>query len=274
MTDPGSAPTATKQPRPPALLSIQSRVVYGHVGNAAAMPALQGLGIECWPIDTVMLSSHLGYPQARGMRHTRETLTPLLDGLEAIGALAACDGVLSGYLGDAGNAELVADAVARVKRHNLAAFYALDPVMGEQSDGLYVAEAAAAAIRDRLLPLADIVLPNQFELGWLAGMACDTVDGAIAAADVLRWQSPRNLTVIATGIETDERTLATLAVATGGAWRVDVERKQLMAHGTGDYFAASLVGRIVLGSDLPAALAAAMEDTQAIVAATVAAGRH
>ncbi|MEX2298018.1 MAG: pyridoxal kinase, partial [Dongiaceae bacterium] len=150
------APTATPQtrlPHPKSVLSIQSRVVYGHVGNAVAMPALNGLGIEAWPIDTVSYSSHLGYPEARGMRHGPATLAPLLDGLEAIGALGDCDCVLSGYLGDVGNAALVADAVARVKRHNPAAFYVLDPVMGERGEGLYVAEPVAEAIRDRLLPL-------------------------------------------------------------------------------------------------------------------------
>ena len=155
--------------RPRAVISIQSRVVYGHVGNAAAMPALAGLGIETWPLDTVTLSSHLGYPDARGARHGPETLAPLLDGLDAIGALAECDAVLSGYLGTAANATVVADVVARVKRANPDAFFVCDPVLGEFDEGLYVDETVARATRKLLLPIADMLLPNHFELGWLAG---------------------------------------------------------------------------------------------------------
>ncbi|MEX0809480.1 MAG: pyridoxal kinase [Dongiaceae bacterium] len=269
------APAATKQNRrlrPLAVLSIQSRVVYGHVGNAAAMPALHGLGIEAWPIDTVSLSSHLGYPEARGTRYTAAMLTPMLDGLEAIGALGDCDCVLSGYLGDVGNAALVADAVARVRRHNPASFYVLDPVMGERGDGLYVAEPVAEAIRDTLLPLADIAIPNQFELGWLANMKTDTVEQSLAAADALRRTAKRDLAILVTGIDTDTTTLTTIAVDDRGAWRVDVARQKLEAHGTGDYFAARLTGHVLRGGDLPTALAAATADTQAVVSATVAAG--
>jgi pyridoxine kinase len=263
-----------RRSRPLAVLSIQSRVVYGHVGNAAAMPALQGLGIETWPIDTVTLSSHLGYPAATGTRHKRDTLAALLDGLEAIGALGECDGVLSGYLGDAGNAELVADAVARVKRHNPAAFYALDPVMGERGEGLYVAEAVADATREMLLPLADIAIPNQFEAGWLAGMATDNVAQSLDAADALRRGSARDPAIVVTGIDSGGALLAAIAVDGTGAWRIDVARRDLKAHGTGDYFAARLVGHRLRGMELPAALSAATADTQSVVDRTVGDGRR
>lgn len=258
--------------RPLAVLSIQSRVVYGHVGNAAAMPALAGLGIETWPIDTVTLSCHMGYPEARGSRHHAEPLAALLEGLDAIGAFAECDAVLCGYLGEAANAAVVADAVARVKRVNPRAFFVCDPVLGERGEGLYVEEAVARATRSILLPLADVIVPNQFELGWLADAPTDTVDEVLAAArhlvDVAQAEN-RALAVVATGIRIEGGTrLSNMLIDGNGAWRCNTERRPLVAHGTGDYFAARLVGRRLLGADLKDAVAAATADTTRVVAAT------
>jgi pyridoxine kinase len=258
--------------RPPAVLSIQSRVVYGHVGNAAAVLALATLGIDAWPLDTVTLSSHLGYPEARGDRHGPERLAPLLDGLDAIGALAECGAVMSGYIGAAANAAIVVDAVARVKRGNEDAFYVCDPVLGEFDEGLYVDESVARATRKLLLPIADILVPNQFELGWLAGGRVDSVDAALAASRRLvdaATSDGRTLAVVTTGIASSDSTaLTSLLVDGDGAWRCEAPRVPLAAHGTGDYFAARLTGRLLRGADRPTALAAAIADTARVVAAT------
>ena len=264
--------------RPLAVLSIQSRVVYGHVGNSAATPALASLGIETWPVDTVTLSSHLGYPDARGNRHHPEPLAALLEGLSAIGAFEECDATLSGYLGESANAAVVVDAVARVRRANPDAIYVLDPVLGERGEGLYVEESVARATRSMLLPIADIIVPNHFELGWLAERPVDAVEDVLAAARGLvagARREGRVLSVVVTGVESERGTrLNNLLVDGEGAWRCTVERRTLEAHGTGDYFAARLLGRRLLGASMSEAVAAATADTARVVAATSAAGRR
>ena len=264
--------------RPLAVLSIQSRVVYGHVGNAAATPALASLGIETWPIDTVTLSSHLGYPEARGSHHHPQPLAALLEGLSAIGAFEECDATLSGYLGEAANAAVVVEAVARVKRANPDAIYLCDPVLGERNEGLYVEEAVARATRSLLLPLADVIVPNHFELGWLADRPVDAIEDVLAAARALvagARRDGRALSVVVTGVESDRGTrLNNLLIDGEGAWRCSVERRTMAAHGTGDYFAARLLGRRLLGATMSEAVAAATADTARVVAATAAAGRR
>lgn len=264
--------------RPLAVLSIQSRVVYGHVGNSAATPALASLGIETWPIDTVTLSSHLGYPDARGSRHHPEPLAALLEGLASIGAYQECDAILSGYLGEAANAAVVVDAVARVRRANPNAIYMLDPVLGERGEGLYVEESVARTTRSMLLPIADVIVPNQFELGWLAERPVDAVEDVLAAARGLvdrARREGRTLSVVVTGVETDRGArLSNLLVDGEGAWRCSVERQKMEAHGTGDYFAARLLGRRLLGATMSEAVASATADTARVVAATAATGRR
>jgi pyridoxine kinase len=264
--------------RPLAVLSIQSRVVYGHVGNSAATPALASLGIETWPIDTVTLSSHLGYPEARGSHHHPKPLAALLEGLSSIGAYEECDATLSGYLGESANAAVVVDAVARVRRANRNAIYVLDPVLGERGQGLYVEESVARATRSMLLPIADVIVPNQFELGWLAERPVDAIEDVLAVARGLVAKARREgraLSVVVTGVESDRGTrLNNLLIDGEGAWRCSIERRAMNAHGTGDYFAARLLGRRLLGASMSEAVAAATADTARVVAATVAAGRR
>src|SRR4029077_9822970 len=84
---------------PMNLLSIQSHVVYGHVGNAAAVFALQRLGIEVWPINTVQLSNHPGYGAWTGRVFDAGVIRELADGVAKRGVFEACDGVISGYVG-------------------------------------------------------------------------------------------------------------------------------------------------------------------------------
>src|SRR5215469_14076849 len=110
------------------ILSIQSEVVYGHVGQGAARFALQRLGHEVWAVPTVLLSSHAGYPYVQGEAIAADHIGRLVDGLDSNGWLAQCDAVISGYLGHADQAEVIASAISRVKRKNAAAIYCLDPV--------------------------------------------------------------------------------------------------------------------------------------------------
>src|SRR5512141_1284472 len=150
------------------LLSIQSHVAYGHIGNAAAVFPLQRLGIEVWPIPTVQFSNHTGYGDWRGQVFEAGLIRELIAGIEQRGILGECDGVLSGYMGGADTAEAILEAVAAVKEANLAARYCCDPVIGDVGRGVFVRASIPEFIRDKAMPAADVVTPNQFELDYLS----------------------------------------------------------------------------------------------------------
>jgi pyridoxine kinase len=165
-----------------SILSIQSHVAYGHVGNAAAAFPLQRLGFEVWRVNTVQFSNHTGYPSWRGQVFEAAHVAELVEGLAERGVLGGCDAVLSGYLGDAGLGAVILDAVARVRAENPAALYACDPVMGDVAQGVFVRPDIPAFMRDRAVPAADIITPNRFELELFTGIEVSSLADAVAAA--------------------------------------------------------------------------------------------
>ena len=187
------------------ILSIQSWVSYGHVGNASAVFPLQRLGAEVWSINTVQFSNHTGYGHWTGQVYTGDSVRDLVDGIAARDALRRCDAVLSGYMGDAGIGEAILHAVARVRQENPAAVYCCDPVIGDTDTGVYVRPGIEAFLRDHALPQADIATPNRFELERLTGQDCGTVDSAKAAvATLARTMRPDGLRcVLLTSLETE-----------------------------------------------------------------------
>lgn len=256
------------------VLSIQSRVAYGCVGNAGAAFALQRLGHEAWTIDTVAFSNHLGHPTWRGRARPAAEVRELVEGLAALGVLERCDAVLSGYLGAAGTGAAVLDAVARVRAANPRALYCCDPVMGERGRGLYVRPGVAEVLAEGLVPAADIVMPNAFELETLSGGSTDTLDAALAAADRLRRGGGKRL-VVATGLRRRDGpadTIEALAVDADGAWLAGTKRLEVAAAGAGDVFAALFLGHYLRGRDVEAALSRAVSAIQAVFEATAAAG--
>ncbi len=188
------------------ILSIQSWVAYGHVGNAAAMFPLQRLGAEVWAVNTVQFSNHTGYGAWTGEVFTGAAIRALIDGIAARGALARCDAVLSGYMGDADIGLAVLDALARARAANPRALYCCDPVIGDDDTGVYVRPGIAELMRDRMLASADIATPNRFELEFLTGAACATLDdakaGAVRLAATMRPDGPR--IVLLTSLRTAE----------------------------------------------------------------------
>jgi pyridoxine kinase len=166
------------------ILSIQSWVAYGHVGNASAAFPLQRLGAEVWAVNTVQFSNHTGYGAWTGQVFTGEQVSSLIDGIEARGALPRCDAVLSGYMGDAGIGTAILDAVARVRTLNPAAVYCCDPVIGDEAEGVYVRRDIPGFMRDRAVPAADLATPNLFELEHLTGQGARTLD---AARQAVAW---------------------------------------------------------------------------------------
>ena len=229
------------------ILSIQSDVVYGHVGNAAARFALQRLGHEVWAVPTVLLSSHAGYARVGGESLSADLLRRVIDGLDANGWLGACDAVLSGYLGHADHARLVADAVRRAKSAN--ALYCLDPVFGDAGRA-YAKPGVAEAMARELLPLADIVTPNVFELASLTSVTIRNADDAHVAAK--RLGRP---VVVVTSVPVADGRIGTLAVANDEAWLTSTPLLQNVPHGSGDLFAALFLAHHLAGRSLRDALA-------------------
>ena len=177
------------------LLSIQSHVAYGHVGNAAAVFPLQRLGVEVWPIHTVQFSNHTGYGDWRGQVFDAALIRELVAGIAQRGILSECDGVLSGYMGGADTAAAILDAVAAVKRANPAARYCCDPVIGDVGRGVFVREGIPEFMRARAVPAADVVTPNQFELDYLSGRASTTLSEARDAVKAVHDLGPRAILV-------------------------------------------------------------------------------
>jgi len=221
------------------ILSIQSHVAYGHVGNSAAAFALQRLGVEVWPGHTAPLSNHTGYPTAPGRRFDAAHIQELVQGLDERGALERCDAVLSGYIGSAEIGDAIFNAVMAVKNANRRALYCCDPVIGDAGRGAFVPPDVAAFMRMRALPAADVATPNQFELELLSGYTSRRLDNILAAIEVLRKLGPK--VVLATSIRADETpadALDVIACDGTGRYRVRTTRLPVAAHGAGDLIAA------------------------------------
>ena len=161
------------------ILSIQSHVAYGHVGNSAAVFPLQRMGVEVWPIHTVQFSNHTGYGDWQGQVFDAGLIREVVGGIEQRGVLGECDGVLSGYMGGADIGAAILDAVATVKRANPAARYCCDPVIGDVGRGIFVREGIPEFMKEKAVPAADIITPNQFELDYLAGRESKTLADAL-----------------------------------------------------------------------------------------------
>ena len=244
------------------ILSIQSEVVYGHVGQGAARFALQRLGHEVWALPTVLYSNHAGYPHVQGEAVSADLLSRLLDGLAANGRLAQCDAVISGYLGNAEQAKAIADAVFHVKRANPKSLYCLDPVLGDDGRA-YAKPGVAEAMARHLLPLADIVTPNRFELVQLSALPVRDRDDVKAAARRLG----RPLVLVTSVPAGNDRT-GVVAVSESDAWLVSTPLLQDVPHGPGDLFAALFLTEHMAGSTLSEAVRAAVGRVFRILAAS------
>lgn len=166
---------------PRAVIVISSHVARGTVGNRGIVFALETLGFPVWAVPTVILPWHPGHGPATRIVPDPAQFTALMADLEKAPWLGEVGGVLSGYLGDAAQVEAVASLVQAVRAKNPQALYICDPVIGDIG-GLYVKPAIAEAIRDRLIPIADIATPNRYELEWIVGAKLDTPEAVIAAA--------------------------------------------------------------------------------------------
>ncbi|WP_152363980.1 pyridoxal kinase PdxY [Microlunatus speluncae] len=256
-----------------AILSIQSSVAYGHVGNSAATFPLMRLGVEVWPVITVHFSNHTGYESWRGPLLAAGDIAEVIKGLDERGVLSRCDAVLSGYQGAAEVGAVILDAVALVKQRNPDAIYCCDPVMGDVGRGFYVREGIPEFMRDRVVPAAQLITPNQFELEYLTGRSAKTLDDVLAAADAARAMGPE--TVLVTSVTHDlvaEDTLQMIAVTETEAWSVTIPLLRQTFTGSGDLTAATFLAH-TLTTDLPTALSRTAAIVHGVLSATVESGQ-
>jgi pyridoxine kinase len=248
------------------ILAISSQVVRGHVGLSAIVPALQRLGHEVWALPTIVLSNHPGHHIAAGTRIDPVLQTQMLEALERNGWLGEIDAVITGYLPSPGHVRVAADLVRRLKAQRSIA-YLCDPVLGDDAKGLYLGPQAALALRDELIGLADIATPNRFELGWLGGREVQTIAGVQVAASALAVR-----TVIVTSAAQHDGRISTLLVNPEGHHVCDTAWQPDVPHGTGDFFAALVLGHWLNGESAAMALGRAAAAVDVAIAAS--AGRN
>src|SRR5436309_4576035 len=241
------------------ILSIQSHVAYGHVGNAAATFPLQRIGVEVWPIHTVQFSNHTGYGAWTGRVFEAGLITELMEGIAQRRVLGQCDGVLSGYMGSAETGAAILDAVARVKAANPEARYCCDPVIGDVGRGVFVRPGIPEFMRECAVPAADIVTPNQFELDRLTGLPSATRHDALAAIDALHALGPK--AILVTSLHTDETPPDAIDVAasdTSGRFRVRTPKLPISVNGAGDAITALFFAHYLRGASAVEALSRAV----------------
>jgi pyridoxine kinase len=255
------------------LLSIQSHVAYGHVGNAAAVFPLQRIGVEVWPVHTVQFSNHTGYGEWTGQVFDGGMIRQVVEGIAQRGVLGECDGVLSGYIGSAEIGTAVLEAVARVKSANVAAQYCCDPVIGDVGRGIFVRDGVPDFFRDKAVRVADIVTPNQFELDYLTGRESKTMALAFAAIDALHAIGPRAIMV--TSLHTDDtpsNCIDLLGSDAKGRYRVRTPKLPLSVNGAGDAIAALFFAHYLRSGNIGEALSQSASSIFGILSRTLEAG--
>jgi len=221
------------------ILSIQSHVAYGHVGNDAAVFTLQRMGVEVWPVHTVQFSNHTGYGDWKGRVFDSGMINEVVAGIAQRGVLGECGGVLSGYMGSVDIGAAILDAVAAVKRANPNARYCCDPVIGDVGRGIFVREGIPDFMKNKAVPVADVITPNQFELDCLSQRASRTLREARDAVKALHDLGPR--VVLVTSLHTDETPLDSidlLASDANGCFALRTPRLPVTVNGAGDAIAA------------------------------------
>jgi len=255
------------------ILSIQSSVAYGHVGNSAATFPLMRLGVEVWPVITVHFSNHTGYGSWRGPLLEASDIAEVVQGIDERGVLGRADAVLSGYQGAQEVGAEILKAVELVKLRNPKAIYCCDPVIGDVDRGVYVRPGIPEFMRDRVVPAAQVVTPNHFELDLLTGLTTTTLPEVLQAAHRLRSTGPEVVLVTSTLLADappDQMTM--LAVTANGAWQVATPKLDRSFTGSGDLTAALFLANLLQGLDPGEAMGRTADAVYSLLKATTDAG--
>jgi pyridoxine kinase len=257
------------------VLSIHSSVTVGFVGNNVVGPVLTGLGLTPLLVPTVLLAAHPGYGRRVGDAVPDNIVRDILAGLDKITGIEQISGVISGYLGSVAQTDAIAGFVDSWRRAGSGS-YILDPVLGDRGR-LYLPEALALAMIEKLLPRADIITPNSFELGYLSGMPVSGRATAETAAQHL-ITTTQLAAVIATGIDDgiddgiNDRSGGVgdlLVMRSGGTIWCDAGPDGRNVAGGGDLLTAILAGQLARGAMIDAAFRIASQTAQQIIAASI-----
>lgn len=251
------------------VISIQSQVVYGHVGNSAAVFPMQAKGLEVAAVPTALLSNHPHYPTMHGKVLEPELVAGLLRGIEERGFVDTARVLVTGYLGSVENGMVVADFVARARERCPNLIYVCDPVMGDDDLGVFVKEGLIDIFRERLVPMASVITPNQYELELLAGYKARSAEGLNDALRILAGRGVKAAAVTGCVLnDTLPGSVETIMWSGTSLTRVSVARLPIRPCGTGDLFTALLVARLCEGMELSEAGVDATEEITAVLRRT------
>lgn len=237
------------------ILSIQSHVAYGHVGNSAATFPLMRVGCEVWPVLTVHFSNNTSYPGKKGPLLRPEDVHDVVEGIDDLGVLGRVDAVLTGYQGAPAMGAEILKVVDLVKERNPGAVWCCDPVMGDVGRGMYVLPGIPEFLRDHVVPNADVLTPNHYELNFLTGREATTLAQVIEGADALRAKGPD--VVLVTSVVVEESapdTVTMVAVSDDGAWSVTTPLLGRTFTGSGDLTSSMFLAALLETSDVAAAV--------------------
>ncbi len=221
------------------ILSIQSCVSYGHVGNSAVTFPLQRLGVQVWPIHTVLFSNHTGYGQWRGKVIDIEGVREVFLGIKDRGVLKNCDALLSGYMGSKELGIVMIEAIKELRKLKPDTLYCCDPVMGDIGRGFFVKEGIPEFFKEEMLKYADIITPNHFELEYLSDKKFDSIEGAVAAARRVMKKGPKVVVITSLLLkETKETNINMLVVNENSVYIATTPYISITLNGTGDLTAA------------------------------------
>ncbi|WP_419901692.1 pyridoxal kinase [Kiloniella sp.] len=261
----------------PSVISVQSHVCYGHVGNSAAVFPMQKLGVEVHSIPTTVLSNHPAHSSVYGRAIESLLLHDLFLGLEDRGAFKSSDGILSGYLASVENAKVIANAIKSYKQLKPKGLYCLDPVMGDRGKGLFVSEGIPELIIDQLLPLADIITPNKFEFDVITQTNAKTFSEMISVARLLIKKNSLRCVVVTSAeqpVDKGKPKIGVLVVKAETAWLISTPYLAVSPSGAGDLFTGLFVGWIVRGFSEQFAAQKAICALYRIIELTLSAGKE
>ena len=251
-----------------SVLSVQSRVVAGFAGNSTAVFCLQRAGIDCWGLDTLLYSNHTGYAGFGGRIFDGEQLRTVYDGLKRYVGLQKCQAVLSGYLGRKETGDLVLDIVNDVRLANASAVYCCDPVLGDD-EGLYVSPDIPDFMRNQAVPIADIIVPNRFELGFLSRKPVNDMDQIIDAARFLMGKGRTQICVVS-GVFIPDGVFS-VAVTRAEAYGVSTPLIDWTAEdtgGSGDMMTALFLAQWIKTKDVAGSLSQAVSSCYGVISQT------
>lgn len=263
------------------ILSIQSHVSYGYVGNKAATFPLQALGFEVWPVNTVQFSNHTGYGHWQGDICTADQVRAVIQGLVSLDLARQCDAILSGYIGDKEIGRVILETVQQFRQANPKLIYLCDPVMATSNGkACFVKPDIPDFFRNQSLTSASIITPNHFEAEYLYGKEINNLNDLKQAAHFFHNQGI--LIVIVTSLNLKEKNKLNPIAGTAvlsckqGQWLATISTPSTPAtiNGTGDLFSALYLGHLLLTKDALAAFSLALNKTYQVVQATYAANRR